>query len=145
MSLLKKSTLDIELSYLICSLYTLSEYASIFKEEIFKNPLFLSIDNKENFLNKSQILLNSPALRRFSVILLNPLIRKSYLTKLAMEKSEASEKIIDNEITLLKRYLRKFKYNYLKYFYQNANFTYIPTPRTINNSAIKALFLIVGI
>ena len=29
-----------------------------------------------------------------------------------------SEKIIDDEIILLKRYLRKFKYNYLKYFYQ---------------------------
>ena len=53
MSLLKKSMLDIELSYLICSLYTLSEYASIFKEEIFiKLPFFI-----RSFISKIEFLI----------------------------------------------------------------------------------------
>ena len=131
---------NVDLSYLICSLYTLSEYNILFKELNLKNTIFLNINNEENNLNyiedidKLYKLLNSSSLRRFSIILLNPLLQKSNLNE------------ISNETALLKKYLRKFKYNYFKYFYRKyENIGHSPTSKEVNTYSLKILFLLAGI
>lgn len=133
----KKLTVKIDLNYLICSLYTLSEYHILFKELNLKNTMFLNTNDDENYIEtigKLYKLLNSSSLRRFSIILLNPILQKSNLNE------------ISNETALLKKYLRKFKYNYFKYFYrQYENVGRAPTPKEINIYSLKVLFLLAGI
>ena len=134
---------------LICSLYTLSEFHSVFKKFNLKTGGKFSeirtcyfLEEKENF-NKFRKLLNSRALRRFAVILLNPFLKEGHLSYSSILKNE---KEISNEISLLKKYFRKFKYNYLKYFYyQEKNLDIIITPQELNLCALKSLYLLAGI
>ena len=145
MSTPNKLVNSIELSVLICSLYTLYQNNRLFKKLILKNDLYLSLNSKDHFSNKEEIftdlytLLNNVSLRRFVFKLLKPIFKAGSFSKTANEISK-------NETFLLKKYLNKFKHNYYHYFfYQTNNFDNTLTEREINLYAIKILFLIVGI
>ena len=131
--------LSTKLGYLVCSLYTLSEYHQLFKKLDLKNDIYINISNGDRFSRKIDnlgdfyLLLNKASLRRFTNFLITPI--KSF------EKEENY-----NETILLKKYLRKFKYHYRRYFfYQNGNYLNLPTNKELNGFAVKMLFLLTGI
>ena len=127
-------------SPLICCLYTLANRNKFLKEN-FKKDIFLHVNSKkEHFsadvkqLGELYKILNNLSLRRFAYRLIKPLVSKNNVED------------ISDETALLKKYLRKFKYNYrLYFFHQNDNYELLPTDKEINMSAIKSLFFIVGI
>ena len=148
----KQLNLDVNLNYLICSLYTLSEYNHVFKKLVLKNAISWGTNNKNHSLNNvgnfNDIykLLESAALRRFSVILLYPLLKKGLISYAGIKKNTMFDADTYNEMFLLKRYLRKFSYNYLKYFQnQNENANPIFNQKDLNTEALKILFLLAGI
>ena len=147
-----QSKLDISLNYLVCSLYTLSEYNPVFKKLILKNTIYINKNNKNHFLNNSDNFtefykfLDSAAVRRFAIILLHPLLKKGYLSYSFIKDNELIDKDSYNEMFLLKRYLRKFTYNYLNYFHaQNENLENFSNRKELNTAALKSLFLLAGI
>ena len=80
----KQPNLNINLKYLVCSLYTLSEYNPVFKKLVLKNTSYLNKNNKNHFFNNPENFtefykfLDSPAVRRFAIILLHPILKKDY-------------------------------------------------------------------
>ena len=147
-----KSEHKINLNYLICSLYTLSEYNPIFKKLILKNTNYLNKNNKNHFLNNTSNFtefynfLNSAGVRRFAIILLHPLLKKDYLSYSCIQYNECIDKDTCNEMFLLQRYLRKFTYNYLNHFQaQNENFEQLSNRKELNTAALTSLFLLAGI
>ena len=132
--------LIINSSPLICCLYTLVNRNTLLKENL-KKDIFLHVNSKkDNFsadvkqLDELYKILNNLSLRRFAYRLIKPLVSKNNVED------------INDETSLLKKYLRKFKYNYrLYFFHQNDNYELLPTDKEINMSAIKSLFFIVGI
>lgn len=135
----------IELSFLICSLYTLYQNNRLFKNLNLKTDLYLSLNSRDHLSNKEQTfsdlydLLNNKSLRRFVFKLLKPVFKKECF-------SNTKNKISKEEEILLKKYLNRFKHNYYHYFfYQNNNFNNALKEKEINLYAIKVLFLIVGI
>lgn len=143
----RKPKFDVNLECIFCGLYTLVEFDPVFKKLNLQNSIFLntynknlSVNNLKNFSEFYEIL-NNKDLRVFAYILLNPLRNDKYLSSLFKENELAEE-----EVVLLQRYLRKFKYTYFKYFYyQNENFDSVPSAKELNTMAIKFLFLLVGI
>ena len=127
-------------SPLICCLYTLANRNKFLKEN-FKKDIFLHVNSKKDHfsadvkqLGELYKILNNLSLRRFAYRLIKPLVSKNNVED------------INDETSLLKKYLRKFKYNYrLYFFHQNDNYELLPTDKEINMSAIKSLFFIVGI
>ena len=127
-------------SPLICCLYTLANRNKFLKEN-FKKDIFLHVNSKKDHfsadvkqLGELYKILNNLSLRRFAYRLIKPLVSKNNVED------------ISDETALLKKYLRKFKYNYrLYFFHQNDNYELSPTDKEINMSAIKSLFFIVGI
>lgn len=127
-------------SPLICCLYTLANRNKFLKEN-FKKDIFLHVNSKKDHfsadvkqLGELYKILNNLSLRRFAYRLIKPLVSKNNVED------------ISDETALLKKYLRKFKYNYrLYFFHQNDNYELLPTDKEINMSAIKSLFFIVGI
>lgn len=139
-------------SYIICTLYTLISKDKIFKKLNLKKETYLKLNNDNNlFIPKENIkdlyiLLNTPALRRFAYNLAKPLINSPSQLIISTKKGNPLPQENYNEIILLKKYLRKFKYNYRRYFFsQGENYDNFPTDKEINMSAIKILFLIIGI
>ena len=128
-------------SSLICCLYTLSNRNGFFKKLNLKKDIYLHIDSKKDHfsaeseqLDELYKLLNKPSLRRFAYRLIKPLTNKNSIQNNS------------GEITLLRKYLQKFKYNYrLHFFYRNGNYELLPTDKEMNMSAIKSLFFLVGI
>jgi hypothetical protein len=144
--------INIKVLSLVCSLYTLFENHKIFGKLNLKNDIFLDICYENRFFVQSKNfhelydLLNDASLRRFSYHLLKPLINKNYflftynIQNIVVNKENYTEKIF------LKKYLRKFNYNYRKYFLvENINIENTPTDREINTNAIEILFLLAGI
>ena len=139
-------------SYIICTLYTLISKDKIFKKLNLKKETYLKLNSDNNlFIPKENIkdlyiLLNTPALRRFAYNLAKPLINSPSQLIISTKKGNPLPQENYNEIILLKKYLRKFKYNYRRYFFsQVENYDNFPTDKEINMSAIKILFLIIGI
>jgi len=152
MQILKKQLLDVNLQALICSLYTLFENHEIFLKMNLRTGIVLDKNNGHCFCTKIEIfqelncLLNKPSLRRFSYHLLEPILNpNSFLIFSEIENRIVGKEIFDETI-LLKKYLRKFNYNYRRYFlYQNSSSESSPTTKEINVYAVKILFLLVGI
>lgn len=153
MALQKKLKFDVNLEYVFCGLYTLSEFDSFFQKLNLKTNNFLSNKNEiielTNLKNFSELenVLNNRDLRIFSYILLTPLRKKEYFNPPFSNTGILDEEICD-EIILLKRYLRKFKYTYFKYFNCQTGAPhpfYTPTVKELNFVAIKFLFLLIGI
>lgn len=148
----KKIFLDLTKSekLLICTLYTICESQKIFKKLNLKNDIYLDLSSRDGFFNNLEnfrevyVLLNKTSLRKFSYILISPLLKLKYapLPKKNITKFEE----IYYDRTLLKSYLTRFRYNYHRYFIcQSTTWQYLPTDKEINICAITILFLIIGI
>ena len=151
MNITEKLGSDLSLKYILCGLYTLSEFDGVFQKLNLQNILFRNTYNKNssliNFKTFSEFysILNNRDLRIFSYILLKPLRNDKCLYPSSKEKEIIEEEIYEG-VVLLQRFLRKFKYTYFKYFYyQNEKADIIPTVKELNTSAAKFLFLLVGI
>ena len=132
----------VDLKLLVCGLYTISENDRFFKKIKFKKDKF-SLDKQD--LHEFKILLNSPPLRKFAFKLLKPLLNKNNSLS-SIKDNQFIQDESYNEIILLKKYLRKFKYNYYRFFYfQNISSRYFFTEKETNKIAIRFLFLLVGI
>lgn len=132
----------VDLKLLVCGLYTISENDRFFKRIKFKKEKF-SLDKQD--LHEFKILLNSPPLRKFAFKLLKPLLNKNNSLS-SIKDNQLIQDESYNEIILLKKYLRKFKYNYYRFFYfQNISSRYFFTEKETNKIAIRFLFLLVGI
>ena len=153
MSVSKKLLLGTNLTSLICTLYTLSEDNRLFKKLNLKNDIFPCINNEDHFYRDEEIffkfslLLNDSSLRRFAFKLIKPIFNRTYFPSSSFKNnSNGKNKIYKEEGVLLRKYLRKFKYNYYYYFYnQKLDSGTLSTEKEINLTAIKLLFLIVGI
>jgi len=128
--------LEVNLSFLLCSVFTLLPEATFFRQFVLKKQVAHVRSGRDYFiLHDSDILslypeLNNVSLRRFAFILLDPLLRNGPC----------------ENFTLLVQFLKKFKYNYKRYFLiKNKNYSNPPTSREINTSAIKTLYLLSGI
>ena len=152
MTIPEKLIPDVNLSFLICSLYTIHETEEIFKQQNLKKSVyFYSYLNEDfsvdiDYLQKTYKMLNRVSLRRYSYFLMKPLLnfKKSALKSTINNGSLGKD--IDNSTIFLKKYLKKFKYNYNRYFIrQNINNENLPTNKEINECAIKLLFVFAGI
>jgi|TARA_B110000261_G_scaffold105262_1_gene118154 hypothetical protein len=148
--ILEKTPAKTNLISLICTLYTLSEENNVFKYVNLKNSIFFhKINSKRPLVNlgifqEFYILINKPSLRKFAYLLLKPLLVSTDSRMIFNIEEENLNN--NNEIILLKRYLRKFQYNYRRYFlYQNGDDENLPTCKEMNTYAIKTLFLLAGI
>ena len=140
---------NLEINFLMCSFYTLSKNHESFKKLDLKNGLYLEINKNINSSTNIEIafplynLINQSALQEFAIILLAPFLNIKQLPLSIIINNRKKTGKLYNETLLLKKYLRKFKYNYHRHFFcQNKNFN---TDKEINMYAIKSLFLIAGI
>ena len=142
METLEKRILNLDKKCLLCSLYTLSGDNTFFKKVDLKKSTSLELIEYNNTpisiadWNEFYQLLNKVSVRRFSFFLIKPILLES--------------KIINEEISeytvLLKRYLKKFKYNYFRYFaYQNGRYETLPNYKEMNMVAINSLFVLTGL
>jgi len=147
----EKASTKMSLISLICTLYTLSEENNVFKYVNLKHSIFFNKKvwkgptNSLGIFQEFYLLINKSSLRKFAYLLLKPLLfsTDSILT-CNITKGDVENN--NNETILLKRYLRKFQYNYRRYFlYHNGNYENLPTSKEINTYAIKTLFLLAGI
>ena len=151
MQILEKTSTKLNIDPLLCTLYTILEDNSIFKNVNIKHNIFLNKKNPKKPTPNSKIfqelyiLVNRLSLRKFAYLLIKPLLIStnsslfSNIVKTDIQKNES-------ETTLLKKYLQRFQYNYRRYFlYQNGNYENTPTNKEINTYAIKTLFLLAGI
>jgi len=152
MEISKKTKFKFNLSSLLCGLYTLSENDKFFKKVSLKNDIFLNINSNDYFSPKLvnchnfTKLLNKLSLRRFSYNLLKPVLTANYIDLALNNNNGGRTKECYEEIILLRKYLRKFKYNYRSYFIeQSRNFNNLPSDKELNTSAIDILFLFSGV
>ena len=145
---LEENYKNIEVDFLICSLFTLLSNTKLFQSLDLTNEVYLSI-NGENYLlieqNKFDTLytsLNKRYIRQLAYKLINPLLKEtSSLTHNKQDKDTSATKSI-----LFKKYLIKFSFLYKRYFFQkNENYNLVPETKEINTLATKALFLLVGV
>ena len=149
---MEKILLNIPLRSIICTIYTTSENHSFFKELNLNNDIYLNINNRDYFssdvlhFKKFIEVLNKSSLRQFAYKLLKPILKlRSLQLTSTHQKNYRSEKLSE-DICLLKSYLKKFKYNYRRYFFlKHGNYENLPTNKELNATAIKSLFVIIGI
>lgn len=148
-----KASYDISCKFLICSIYTIFEYSEFSKKFNFKEDIYLDV-NQDSYVEtlksfrKFYLLLNKSSVRNFGNSLVKPIIKSNQnsLSSFFFIKNKEVAEEIYNDITLLKIYLRKFKYNYRRHFsYQNGKYRNLYTNSEINIFAIHLLFLIAGI
>jgi hypothetical protein len=146
MRITEKSLTSIDLNFIISSIYTLSA------EHIILNNIFLDIVkvdipfSDKKTLKEVRYLLNKHSLRMVTSQLVKSCsILDYYLSNSKIENQNITVEIY-NETLFLKKYLRKFKYNYKRYFFhRNKDYENLFTNRELNIYAIKALFLIAGL
>lgn len=133
-----KSKLDFNL--ILCALLTIAPYDSIFKQLTVTKGLS-SYSTATFYLPPPSFellysLINKKTIREFAFVLLDPLINI---------KTDNSEQRPAKE-ELLKTYLKKYQYNYKNYFLpQQGQLNQKPCYNELNQSAIQALFFIIGI
>jgi len=142
----------IHVSYLLCSLYILSENHNFFKTFSFKNDIYPDKKNGDNFyievenFNEFYRLVNKPSVRRTAFRLIKPILALNNFPNSFDSKNNLPTYKFDEETFLLKKYLKKFKYVYYRYFfYQSWNMEIFPVNSEINVPAIKILFLLAGV
>ena len=137
----------VDLSYFICSFYTLCEDNKFFRTFNLGNGNleFKILDDTAHRTVFSK-LLNKISLNKLAFDLIEPLLNQNSILIESTSKSIKKNGKLDEETILLKIYLRKFNYNYRRYFlYLNDNFVNLPTNKKINMSAIECLFLLAGV
>ena len=152
MTIAEKLIPDVNLSFLICSLYTICETEEIFKKLNLKKSVYFYLYINENFaidldsLQNTYKILNRVSVRRYSYFLIKPFLNLKKSSKNSTIKKTSQNKENYTSTVFLKKYLRKFKYNYNRYFIrQNSTYENLPTNKEINESAIKLLFIFAGI
>ena len=152
MCTIKQLRFKINLNSLICSSYTLVENNKIFKKLSLQNDIYLGAKGCNEFFADIEYfyefrrLLNTTALQTFGCGLIKTILSNSNYFVTSNDKNEIVTKEISNETRLFKKYLKKFKYNYRRYFfYSNGNFENFPADKEINSSAVKLLFLLAGV
>ena len=147
MQIRKNSFFEVRSSSIICSLYTLSESQEVLTILNLQSGISPNIKNDGSFSDDFLTfykLINNPVIRGFSYYLIKPILGKKYVSLLS--RNIAIKKIICKNTIPLKKYLRKFRYNYCRYFFsQNENFDNYPTEKEMNMYAIKSLFFLAGI
>ena len=93
----------------------------------------------ENFSDLYK-LINNLSIRRFTYTLLEPILKEEYTESSINIKNNN----LLNEIILLKKYLKRFNYNYRRYFCDKY-YNNLPPDKEINSYAIESLFLLTGI
>lgn len=137
---LDKIKLELDFNIILCSLLTIAPYDNIFRQ--------LTIAYGSRYYNTTSFyfptqdfellysLINKKTIREFAFVLLDPLINI---------KTDNSEQRPAKE-ELLKTYLKKYQYNYKNYFLpQQGQLNQKPCYNELNQSAIQALFFIIGI
>ena len=148
----KQNVLDVDLSYLACTLYTLVNYHKVFKKltlekniKSFKeaeNCFSTDLDSDNEFYN----LLNKNSLRRFSYLLIRPIINSDFISGSYIRENGDIKKDFYNEISLLLIYLKKFNSTYRRFFlYKKGFLNPSISKKEINFTAIKILFFLAGI
>jgi|TARA_B110000902_G_scaffold254734_1_gene319146 hypothetical protein len=139
-----KPILDTKL--LLCSLFTLLPTGELFQELNCTNSPVSTCLNSELFLTESwyvnnfSLLINKPLVRQLAYTILQPLIH----AKNKKGSKQRNEKSIEEQT--LKKYLKKFKYFYKLFFFDDSlSSKPLITDREINFLAIKFLFLLIGI
>jgi len=130
---------------ILCSLFTLSPNEKLFKNLNVKQKFYSGVDDNYAILMDNQIvedlysIINKKSIRQLAYSIVLPLLSKNYRIPL----SQPTQK---NKAILLKKYFKKYRYTYYRYFFPvNTKTKYLPTNTELNNSAIRSLFLILGI
>ena len=145
---LSKTQLNYKLSFLICSLYTLVPGDNNFKYFSFEQDIILNMTNNSSFhrevkkIYEMYHLLNNVSIRRFTYFLVKPILNEEYLNKSFFNNGEE----VNEQTIFLKKYLKKFKYNYRRHFYyKNGSHHDFPTNKEMNTYAIEYLFLLTSV
>ena len=141
----KRKKVNVKLNYIICSLYTLLPENKIFKTLNLNCDFYQGINSNEYYCIKLKFFLelpslkNNPSIRKLAYYLLIPILTEgSYISRV--------DKELLTHTVLLKKYLKKFRYNYTRHFCQNhGSIVTFPSEKEINSSAIESLFLLTGI
>ena len=151
MQILRETPTKINFGLLICTLYTIVEDNNIFKNVSIKSDIFLNIKKREQLTTNREILqelctlINKSSLRKFAYLLIKPILTSTN-SSTTFNTTEKNVQKNENEKILLKKYLRRFQYNYRRYFlYKNRDYENSPANKEINTYAIKTLFLLAGI
>ena len=130
---------------LLCSVFTLSPNENLFKTLNIKQKLYSGVNNSDDLLIESDIIedlysiINKRAVRQLAYSIVNPFLSKNYIVSI-------NQPINKDKATLLKKYLKKYRYSYYRYFFPaTAKNIIFPTPKMLNTYAIKSLFLLLGI
>lgn len=128
--------LEIKLSFILCSVFTLLPYDSIFITFALKNHVSHNLSGQDFiFTTKSNIsdlyyLINKLNLRQYAYVLLEPMFRNT----------------TEGNFELLTQYLKKFRYNYRVYFLpQIKDYSHRSTDYEINTFAIQTLYVLAGL
>ena len=137
------------LNYLICSIYTLYGNHEFFRGFNVKNDAYINRKKSIHWFaigensNEFYRLASKPVIKQFAFKLIKPILKKN---RESLHFYLQNNDRIDDEIVLLKKYLRKFNYIYRRHFTcQNGNYGKSPSNKEINMHAIKILFLLAGI
>ena len=140
--------LIIRLDFLLCSLLVLVPTDELFKKFNLRGDVCLNVKEQNYILDnwkEIKILLNDEVIRKFSYILVRPLIFRSLIEDKGFIDNEKEQELIEGEI-LLKKYLKKFRAFYRHYFLTiKGNRVSLLTDKDINSFAIETLFLLVGV
>mgnify|MGYP001329168206 CR=1 FL=1 len=137
------------LSYLTCSIYTLYGNHEFFKNFNLKDDVYVDREKSNHWFASTKNshefyrLTNKMSIKQFAFKLIKPLLKKNSESLNFYPRDNGG---IDDEIILLKKYLRKFNFIYRRHFtYQNRHYIKLPSDKEINMHAIKTLFLLAGI
>ena len=134
--ILKTNCFDANL--VLCSFFTLAPNSNLSKElKLYSNDkekIFENCDFEKLYQTLNRTFVRQLAYN-ISQPLLNQIPEETYTGRL--------QKISDNEVQILKKYLKKFKYFYQTFFEKKTNQKL--TNKELNSLAIKNLFLIMGI
>ena len=129
--------MKVNFGFVLCSVFTLLPNMLFFKHAVLKQQVSRNFSVYPNFIlpetdyNVSlYVTLNNLTLRQAAGTLIEPIIRnKSTL-----------------QSDLLLQYLKKFRYNYRRYFFvKNKNYSNFLTDIELNTGAIQTLYLLAGL
>ena len=135
---------NVNISFLLCSVLTLTPDNSFFKEVKIKQDLFWNPDNNSFIvasLNEERLskllsgLLNTLPLRQTAYDIAVPLLKQGF-------KPSNNQNINTYEVRILQKYLKKYQYIYRRYFL--INYDNNLTNKELNYFAIESLLLLLG-
>lgn len=149
MKIEQNSEISIHTHFLLCSIFTLEPNNHSFKKiNLSHNFSFTAtVNNKKSLVttlyNEKHIkdyhnLLNRSSIRQIAYTLLKPILSQPKTVK-------GKLKIYPSDVTILKQYLKKYKYFYTRYFSAQPNGNGTLNDKELNYFAMHSLFLILGV